>query len=788
MMEQQALGCVRPADSYQQEQQTTMLYATPASRPVATDRNFTRAKEKRKTSRGRTDDAQPLSKSMIGPPIDFQHVSHVNFDTASSSPPTNTPFSETMLDRREQVTVDPQRQKHSTNTTENHNNLKKTKKLSRRDSSTRLQDHPASQVRKVTIGPPTNFQHVTHVGFDDTATSNVIEERRETSLREARAPDITSRSFSCDSTDVGQREAQWGYQQWSRPDGDEYQQEAQWEDQPWSKPNCDGDKQKDQRESRRWSRPDEEEEQWEEQSWPNLPDDLSSSILPPPAGFRKEMIGPPTNFQHVLHVGPDVVDTELELLMKMANLNQQDKSDVKATDSVMAGVEERPGEDTTQPQHLTIQLDADDTPSTTHIPTPPPRFRRSLGGSPASSYQHVSHVRFSDATTTLHQVSQDQHHLQPTRETQTNSEEQLPFPVTENVIFDYPDLGQEEPRWDNQEWSRSSSDGGQREAHWKSQRWSRPDLQDDLPPPLTPPPVGLRKVMIGPPTNFQHVRHVDQSNARQEAQHLTKASRNDQSAPDLETSKSMPNLMERREGLRKARSQQDDRHGVIGISFTTRLSSPPPPRMRKDMIGPPTNFQHVTHVGFDDNTTSQVNQGSQHHRDSFTEKQTGWDEKQRTETKARIFHRDSVDSEGGQQQKQRWEKQRWSSPVTLEDSTTPPCSPPPVISKDMIGPPTNFKHVRHLDPDSVQQELQHLTKEGDVKVSRRPSTRRDQTEPSPPTRVRKHMIGAPTNFQHVAHVGINASWQANNNDGDQQQEGSTSLDTSAQHHTVDGET
>ncbi|XP_045623824.2 uncharacterized protein [Procambarus clarkii] len=717
--------------------------------------------------------------------------------------------------------------------------------------------HHPPPVRKDLIGPPTDFQHVTHVGFDNVcpddtqegepdgqAKVSILEEQK---VLDSRTLDLYHSRNNCGDEqnhcwtdgDTERQELERENQHWSRPDSDQQkdqrwsrpsdgkdQQEVQWENQPWFKP--DSNQQKNQRWFRTRGGKDQQEVQWEEQRWSKLDtvDDATAPLPPPRTVISKDMIGPPTDFQHVLHVGPDADDLELQQLMKMANLKQGRGSTGRTPESMeclgeFEYVLPRPEPSTRiptppPPSRVRVQEPPRDpqvagsegrtlwlrntrppekhTPESQEYPPgvpeegretemssgqqagtsptlcrPKPRSGPLNGGvkkdliGPPTNFQHVVHVGFQS----WRQGSEEQQQQEPPITVKVE-DQYRPDLETRGGISDFVDSeGKEQQQQEHQPKQQQ-----EQEAQWEHHLWSTASTASDSPPPLPPPTAELSKDMTDPPTTSPPSSHPRRDAVGQKLQRLRKTQ-----AP--RTRKSVPDLFERRDAQRDVMdlSQQDGRlRGKAGAGRTRA----PSPRLRKDMIGPPTNFQHVKHVGFNSPVVEVTD-------DHFNDPSRA--DKPEPDVESRIQDIGGDQEEGqwenqhwftnwGQQevpwQNQRWstsdwvleeaqwQNQRWSTPRTMEDAfpRTPPLSFG--LSKDMIGPPTNFQHICHLDRDTVHRQLSKSpTKEGDGRTNRGdPSQSQQQHDPAQPAKVRKMIVGPPTNFQHVAHVGINTSWQA----------------------------
>ncbi|XP_071525402.1 uncharacterized protein [Panulirus ornatus] len=469
---------------------------------------------------------------------------------------------------------------------------------------------------------------------------------------------------------------------------------------------------------------------------------------------------------------------------------------------------------------------------------PPPGWVRVIPGSPTDRLGFIKDMTW--------QVSEDQ---EPSRACYVDGQRESDSKI-EDKKYDLPDTdrGQQEAQWENPQWP-GSDDAGNHEPQWENPRWLSPNDGGNLEEaysgdhlwrrphttrPLSPAAPGrLRKDSIGPPTNFHHVLHIDRHSTEHELQQLM-ANLNKEAAP-LKTHKSLPDLVEHG-------GNQDTGHRTTDLPWPTGASVPPA-GIRKDMIGQPTNFQHVTHVGFGDKRSVGVSEELQQQQDPTTAfslpKLTSWNghylsdpetqnctsdgvnehRGQQTHLKSQPWsyhdgecpeeenhrqdHQYSIPGvDGGQQVAQethQWsipgedggqqvaqETHQWSIPHPEDDPSSSLAQTPSWLRKDMIGPPTNFQHIFHLDRDNIDQEIQQMLREvgvdlqplsdsktqrvandvterqrGQEEASGRSTTLRDLPDPAKPGRIRKDMIGPPTNFQHVSHVGLSSTtaWQ-----------------------------
>ncbi|XP_069954006.1 uncharacterized protein [Cherax quadricarinatus] len=776
--------------------------------------------------------------------------------------------------------------------------------------------HPP-QVTKELIGLPTDFQHVAHVGFNnathvtDDRLSHDSTKSNTCTLGEQQIMDSNTLNLSCDNWD-------------------------------------DGDQQNDHHSSTN-DDVDQEEVQWVNKGW-SRSDSVDNPILSfplPPAVLSKAMIGLPTDFEHILHIGRDTDDLELQKLMEMASLRQEQRPNWKSPDCVV-GLEMVEGQShgaspttvktstasttraTSSTTSASLSTRATSTiraTSSTRLPPPPPPPRKDMMGQP-NHLQYAPHNRFNMSRQNYeHQQQQQQPPIMACMEEQEHTSDFK----THDLICDLVE-GEREAEDEREEWEH---------------RGASTNTTGDSPPPLPPPPDDLGKDVIGPPTNFKHVLHINHDTADQQLQQLTKEGRSRRRVNPLKTRKSLPNLYEGCEAPREDKDLQPQYGRHQGKVPPPRMRAPSP-KLRKDMIGPPYNFQHVKHVGFNSTSTQGTTeeqlddlsrmksrsdveteeserqqqepqwqerqqqepkwqerqqqepkwqerqqqepkwqerqqqepkwqerqqqepkwqerqqqepkwqerqqqepkwqerqqqepkwqerqqkepkwqerqqqepqwQERQQQKPKWQERQQQepkwqerqqqepkwqerqqqepkwqerqqqepkwqerhqqepkwqerqqqepkwqerqeqepkWQERQQQEPKWQERQQQEPKWQERQQQEPQWQNQRWSTPHIVE--VFPPFTPlSSALSKDMIGPPTNFQHVCHIDHDTIDWELNK--KDEDDRSSRGFSSHHAQGN-TQPARLRK-VIGPPTNFQHVAHVGINTSWQA----------------------------
>ncbi|XP_047483694.1 uncharacterized protein LOC125035364 isoform X2 [Penaeus chinensis] len=238
-----------------------------------------------------------------------------------------------------------------------------------------------------------------------------------------------------------------------------------------------------------------------------------------------------------------------------------------------------------------------------------------------------------------------------------------------------------------------------------------------------------RKDMIGPPTDFHHVMGAGQMRA----------------AHEIPPTHTPPNTIA---------SDAEGREEQKELPYYRRPppSAPPPPpppsalppssarikggRLRKDMISAPSNFHHVM--------------GTAPYHASLEGPITEEDGGEKSSLEERI----AVSARLGQE----------SSDLTK-----------PLRKKSAIGHPTNFQHVVHVDTSTPESDLKQLLieKTSDASmhgsahdVSKVPAGRggarhgaegrggSSATRPSAHAKIRKDMIGTPTNFQHISHAGL----------------------------------
>ncbi|KAK8752872.1 hypothetical protein OTU49_008035, partial [Cherax quadricarinatus] len=665
--------------------------------------------------------------------------------------------------------------------------------------------HPP-QVTKELIGLPTDFQHVAHVGFNnathvtDDRLSHDSTKSNTCTLGEQQIMDSNTLNLSCDNWD-------------------------------------DGDQQNDHHSSTN-DDVDQEEVQWVNKGW-SRSDSVDNPILSfplPPAVLSKAMIGLPTDFEHILHIGRDTDDLELQKLMEMASLRQEQRPNWKSPDCVV-GLEMVEGQShgaspttvktstasttraTSSTTSASLSTRATSTiraTSSTRLPPPPPPPRKDMMGQP-NHLQYAPHNRFNMSRQNYeHQQQQQQPPIMACMEEQEHTSDFK----THDLICDLVE-GEREAEDEREEWEH---------------RGASTNTTGDSPPPLPPPPDDLGKDVIGPPTNFKHVLHINHDTADQQLQQLTKEGRSRRRVNPLKTRKSLPNLYEGCEAPREDKDLQPQYGRHQGKVPPPRMRAPSP-KLRKDMIGPPYNFQHVKHVGFNSTSTQgtteeqlddlsrmsrsdveteeserqqqepqwqerqqqepkwqerqqqepkwqerqqqepkwqerqqqepkwqerhqqepkwQERQQQEPKWQERQEQEPKWQERQQQEPKWQERQQQEPKWQERQQQEPQWQNQRWSTPHIVE--VFPPFTPlSSAGSKDMIGPPTNFQHVCHIDHDTIDWELNK--KDEDDRSSRGFSSHHAQGN-TQPARLRK-VIGPPTNFQHVAHVGINTSWQA----------------------------
>ncbi|XP_063597057.1 uncharacterized protein LOC134773636 isoform X2 [Penaeus indicus] len=238
----------------------------------------------------------------------------------------------------------------------------------------------------------------------------------------------------------------------------------------------------------------------------------------------------------------------------------------------------------------------------------------------------------------------------------------------------------------------------------------------------------IRKDMIGPPTDFLHVMGAGQMRA----------------AHEIPPTHTPPNAIA---------SDAEGREEQKELPYYRRPqpSAPPPPppsalppssarikggRLRKDMISAPTNFHHVM--------------GTAPYHASLEGPITEEDGGEKSSLEERI----AVSARLGQD----------SSDLTK-----------PIRKKSAIGHPTNFQHVVHVDTSTPESDLKQLLieKTSDASmhgsahdVRKIPAGRgggrqgaegkggSSATRPSAHAKIRKDMIGTPTNFQHISHAGL----------------------------------
>lgn len=241
--------------------------------------------------------------------------------------------------------------------------------------------------------------------------------------------------------------------------------------------------------------------------------------------------------------------------------------------------------------------------------------------------------------------------------------------------------------------------------------------------------INIRKAMIGPPTDFQHVMGASQMLA----------------AHEIPPTHTPPNAIS---------SETEGREEQKELPYYRRPqpSAPPPPppsalppssarikggRLRKDMIGAPTNFHHVM--------------GTAPYHASFEGPATEEDNEQKSSLEERVA---------------------FSARLGQENSE----STKPIRKKSSISHPTNFQHVIHVDTSTPESDLKQLLIEktsdasvhgsahdvSKVPVGRGGGARQgaegrggsSATRPSAHAKIRKDMIGTPTNFQHISHAGL----------------------------------
>ncbi|XP_042868017.1 uncharacterized protein LOC122250585 isoform X2 [Penaeus japonicus] len=489
--------------------------------------------------------------------------------------------------------------------------------------------------------------------------------------------------------------------------------------------------------------------------------------------INKELIGKPSNFQHIGHINREVTSTqtteEVKNLFQMVNLYQEQVG-------LLTGkaVEEEPvelREDVSQRVDVPLAGDGgldgaeDDVGEVGQRKSPPfDHFE--------DAPEHVS-TRFEGVElrkdrirkpTDSNQARKAGYQFDQQRQTQTHQQTDQVTLLLDRVKFQ-DDFGEEErknPRRSLPPRLLGSSGSLPREGKLRKDMIGPPkDFQHvmgagnmleshEKKSPLAPSHhqkeahdgrgakepsqervTHLRKDMIGPPTDFHHVMGAGQMHTAHETppSHVP---------PNLVTSNT--------EG--REEHKEIPYYRLPHPSAAPPLPPPGPPpssarlkggRLRKDMISSPTNFHHVMGT-------------APYHAAQEGPTQMVTDNEPQSSMEERV-----------------------ASLVKLGQDSTDLIKPGSSRKKSAIGHPTNFQHVVHIDTSTSESDLKLLLTEktSDASVhgsahdmSKGPACRGgakqdgdgkdgfSATRPSAHTKLRKDMIGTPTNFQHVSHAGF----------------------------------
>lgn len=435
--------------------------------------------------------------------------------------------------------------------------------------------------------------------------------------------------------------------------------------------------------------------------------------------ISKDMISLPTNFRHVLHIDPTTADPEhLSLLLKTSSDLEYDLEYEEEEDSGDSGwdVQALPREPQEQPK------ESPEAPKATKSHRPSGRVRKKMISHP-TNFQHVSHI---SAGERLDAPESPPPQLPPEPGHGEEGEEK-----GKKTMWGYKDQTINHSTTANP-YTNATAPYTTTYTHHTTSYTSHTSYTHHIPSthsPTTPPPITL------PPSDGSHPPAP-------------------RSAP--------PHLSTTREGTIVSVGGHNDDHvrlrsGDTDFDFDVdKFRIPPPPQQNgSDVIRstrPPQRRTYHEHV---EEEMRKEEEGEEEQEEEARRRRRDW---------RGLSRRDTCQ-----------EEIRTSPPA--DAPPLPPCLPPAAARKRSIGRPTNFQHLRHIDPQAADRLLledyveEKAEREGEKRRGRereREGVRERRTpslppslphipppqEPPPTGKLRKAMIGPPTNFQHVAHVGF----------------------------------